>query len=236
MTPAIDLDHTAFAVDDALAWARRLRRDLGALPIAGDVLPEFRWLQLYVGSPDAGARIELLDPTGDGFLTRFLDRRGPGPHHITFNVPDLRESVAQARERGATVVGGDYSNPSWFEAFLMPDDKHGVVLQLAQTDVEHPPPAEPDWCRPLWEIDPAGVATLGATHLASTDLDHSRDLFGGLLQATVSDTAYGLELSWPSGSIRVSASARPGVTGMTLRGGPAEGIAIGPARLRGEGA
>jgi hypothetical protein len=91
VTETIDLDHTSFAVDDALAWARRLRRDLGATPIAGEVLPAFRYVLLYVGTVTSGARIELLDPVGDGFLTRFLERHGTGPHHLTFTVPDLRE-------------------------------------------------------------------------------------------------------------------------------------------------
>ncbi|MEU4224098.1 hypothetical protein AB0F17_07380 [Nonomuraea sp. NPDC026600] len=40
-----------------------------------------------------------------------------------------------------------------------------------------------------------------------------------------------MDLSWPNGSVRVHTSDRPGVTGMSLRGGPAGGIAIGPARL-----
>ena len=46
---APDLDHTSFAVHDALAWARRLRRELGATPIAGETLTEFRYVLLHVG-------------------------------------------------------------------------------------------------------------------------------------------------------------------------------------------
>lgn len=38
MTDHVELDHTSFAVADALGWARRLRSGLGALPIAGDSL------------------------------------------------------------------------------------------------------------------------------------------------------------------------------------------------------
>jgi catechol 2,3-dioxygenase-like lactoylglutathione lyase family enzyme len=250
VTASIDLDHTSFAVDDALDWARRLRRDLGAVPIAGEVLPEFRYLQLYVGTADAGARIELLDPVGGGFLTRFLERRGAGPHHITFQVPDLRDAVAAARELGATVVGEEYSNPSWSEAFLMPDAIHGVVIQLAQTDFVYPTPAEllaaprevdvfpssygaadPHWWEPLWDTAPRATAILGPTHLVSTDLEHTRALFAGLLGARVTEGPDHLELSWPSGSIRAHAGHRPGVLGMDLRHGPGGGLRIGGARL-----
>ncbi len=114
-----------------MAWARRLRRELGAAPIFGEQLAEFRYLLLHVGTADDGARLELLEPRSEGFLTRCLDARGEGPHHLTFVVPDLRTPVVRAGAR----------------------------------------------------------------------------------------------------SVRVRSSDRPGVTGMTLRGGPAGGIAIGPARL-----
>jgi catechol 2,3-dioxygenase-like lactoylglutathione lyase family enzyme len=179
VTGSIDLDHTSFAVDDALARARRLRRDLGAVPIAGEVLPEFRYLLLYVGTATSGARIELLDPAGDGFLSRFLASRGPGPHHLTFTVPDLHTAVAGARELGAGVVGEDYRHAPWREAFLVPDDRHGVVVQLAQTDLAYPSPdellatvqrdtaafpsssgaVEPHWWAPVWDTEPVGAAS-----------------------------------------------------------------------------
>lgn len=96
-----DLDHTSFAVHDAMDWARQLRREVGAVPIIGEALAEFRYLLLYVGTPDEGARLELLEPTGPGFLTRFLAASGEGPHHITFTVPDLRESVIRVGHSGS---------------------------------------------------------------------------------------------------------------------------------------
>lgn len=251
MTAAIDLDHTSFAVDDALAWARRLRRECGATPIAGEVLAEFRYLQLHVGTAEGGARLELLEPVVDGFLTRFLERHGTGPHHLTFTVPDLRASVAEARELGATVVGEDYRHPSWQEAFLVPDTAHGVVIQLAQTDLVYPTPSQllanpsrdthifpssygasdPLWWATLWDTEPVGSATLGATRLASTDLDRARAVFCGLLRAHLTEGADSLTLTWPSGSIRVHRADRPGVVGMDLVGGPTGGVRIGEAVL-----
>ena len=251
MTVPIDLDHTSFAVDDALAWARQLRRECGATPVAGEALAEFRYLLLYVGTADTGARLELLEPAGAGFLTRFLERHGTGPHHLTFTVPDLPAAVARARELGATVVGEDYRHPSWQEAFLVPDAAHGVVIQLAQTDLVYPSPAEllasrardthvfpasygasdPLWWAALWDTEPVGSATLGVTRLASTDLDRSRAIFGGLLGASVTEEADSLTLTWPSGSIHVHRAERPGVVGMDLAGGPTGGVRIGDAVL-----
>ncbi|WP_311922770.1 VOC family protein [Microbispora sp. H10836] len=247
----VTLDHTSFAVHDAMGWARRLRRELGATPIFGERLAEFGYLLLHVGTADEGARLELLEPRDEGFLTRFLDARGEGPHHITFVVPDLRTTVLRARALGLTVVGEDYDHPPWREAFIAPDRRHGVVIQLAQSDRSYPPAGrllssrtrvvedfpssrgatEPLWWTGLWETAPGPVARLGTTHLASTDLEFSRLVFGELLEARVAGDDSELDLSWPGGSVRVHASDRAGVTGMSLRGGPAGGIAIGPARL-----
>lgn len=234
-----------------MSWARRLRRELGATPIFGERLPQFGYLLLHVGTADDGARLELLEPRDEGFLTRFLDTRGEGPHHITFVVPDLRATVARARALGLTIVGEDYDHPPWREAFIAPDAKHGVVIQLAQSDRSYPPvdrllsspdrdvdsfpgsrgATEPLWWTPLWETAPGAVARLGTTHLGSTDLEFSRLVFGELLEARVTEDDSALDLSWPGGSVRVHAADRPGVTGMTLRGGPAGGITIGRARL-----
>lgn len=232
-------------------WAQRLRRELGATPVFGERLPEFGYLLLHVGTADDGARLELLEPRGPGFLTRFLDARGEGPHHITFVVPDLRATVAHARELGLTVVGEDYDHPPWREAFLAPDSRQGVVIQLAQTDRPSPPieellstrtrdlaslassrgATEPLWWTQLWETAAGAVARLGTTHLASTDLAFSRLVFCDLLGARVAGNDTALDMSWPGGSVRVHAADHPGVTGMSLRGGPADGIAIGSARL-----
>lgn len=141
-TAGADLGHTSFAVADALAWARRLRQELGAVPIAGEALPEFRYLLLYVGTADAGARIELLEPTGDGFLARFLAVHGEGPHHLTFAVPDLAAAVRHVRLLGLRVTGENYGHAPWREAFIVPDTIHGTVIQLAQSDLVYPAPDE----------------------------------------------------------------------------------------------
>lgn len=225
----VDLDHTAYAVRDALAWARRLRSELGAVPVVGETLPEFRYLQLRVGDDEGGATLELLEPAGPGFLARFLERHGEGPHHLTFTVPDLREAVGRVRDLGLKVVGESYGDPVWQEAFVVPDSVHATVVQLAQTEGDLPD--EPGWWAPATDAPLGAPARLGATHLGSTDLAATQRLFGEALGAGVEPTAEGLVLRWPSGSVVVRRSDRPGVTGMELVGGPPGGVAIGAARI-----
>lgn len=251
MRAIVDLDHTSFAVRDELAWASRLRRELGAVPIAGESLPDFRYLLLYVGTAAEGARLELLGSNQDGFLSRFLSRQGEGPHHLTFTVDDLAAVVSRVRALGLTVTGESYGHASWREAFIAPDALHATVIQLAQTDLPYPAPAEllatrvrdhrafpstqgatdPTWWTPVWDAEPESSARLGATHLGSSDLFTSRRLFEDVLAAEVEDVDGALRFRWKSGAVLVHPSSQPGITGMSLDGGPAGGVRIGDALL-----
>lgn len=251
MTTATDLDHVSFAVSDARAWARRLRRELGATPIFGEALAEFRYLLLYIGNARRGARIELLEPAGPGFLDRFLAKHGESPHHITFAVADLADAVRRVRLLGLTVVGENYDHDPWREAFIAPDGAHGTVIQLAQSDRSYPSPAQllrsterdlatfptsagatdQTWWTSVWDTEPQHFGILGPAHLHTTDPDLSRRLFCDVLGAQVAEDDTALRVSWPSGSLLVTAADEPGVVGMSLEGGPAEGMRIGPAEL-----
>ena len=136
-----ELDHTALAVRD-LGAALRLYRDLlGGVPHQYEEQPQrgFRWLTLRYPS---GSQLELIAPMGEqGFLQRFLEKRGEGIHHLTFIVDDLRRAVEQARAAGLRVVDEDYSNPAWQEAFISPLSANGTIVQLAQSSLS---PAERD--------------------------------------------------------------------------------------------
>ncbi|MCP3987499.1 MAG: hypothetical protein GY724_00355, partial [Actinomycetia bacterium] len=86
-----------------------------------------------VGFED-GAKLELLEPIDDDgseFIRRYLDRNGPGPHHITFKVSDFDHALDAVGAAGYDVVSVNRSDPDWHEAFLHPKQSHGIVIQLA---------------------------------------------------------------------------------------------------------
>lgn len=235
MTSGVDFDHTSFAVHDLMESAHELRRRLGAAPVQGEAGELFRYLSLRVGPDGTEANLELIDPIGDdGFLSRFLATRGEGPHHVTFTVPDLRAMVQDVRTLGLIVVGENYDDPVWQEAFLMPNAVHGTVIQLAQTDKIYlgVDSADPEhWWSPLWQTTPESSATLGATHLASTDPSLSDGLFADVLGGEAADTGDGVLYTWPNGSLHVHESGEPGLVSIDLVDGPVGGITIGPLRL-----
>ncbi len=126
-------DHVAVAVGDlpgALALVDLLQ---GEFRSGGISRRGFCWAQFHL--PGAG-KLELLQPVdgddGEHFLVRFLRRRGPGVHHLTFKVGDVATAAARAEEMGYDVWGLDTSRNRWKEAFVHPRSAHGVLIQFAE--------------------------------------------------------------------------------------------------------
>ncbi len=129
------LDHTAIAVHDIQAALPLYRDLLGGAPSGYERISSkgFAWMSLRYPN---GSQVELLAPTGPGFLQTFLAKHGEGVHHMTFIVHDLRAAVARAKATGLRIVDEDYHEPRWQEAFISPRSAFGTIVQLAQTNLD----------------------------------------------------------------------------------------------------
>lgn len=128
----LKVDHVAIATWDLTSAASLWTDVLGARFVDGgdELNAGFRWLQFEL----PGGKIELLEPLSkDGFLYRFLTRRGEGLHHITLYVSDLASDIDKLRAVGYEPVDVNIEHAFWKEAFLHPRDTSGVLIQLAQT-------------------------------------------------------------------------------------------------------
>jgi methylmalonyl-CoA/ethylmalonyl-CoA epimerase len=126
------LDHVAIAVRDIRA-SMRLYSDILSAPFmfAGDAHKQgFRWAQFRL---PGGGKFELVTPLGEGFVSRFLDRRGEGVHHVTMKVPDIGRAIEHLTENGIPLFSVSTDNEQWKEAFVHPSDANGVLLQFAQS-------------------------------------------------------------------------------------------------------
>jgi methylmalonyl-CoA/ethylmalonyl-CoA epimerase len=78
-------------------------------------------------------RVELLEPLGDDTpVGRFLAKRGPGMHHVAYEVGDLRATLAELAEAGADLID-DAPREGLFGlevAFVHPDSVHGVLSEV----------------------------------------------------------------------------------------------------------
>src|SRR3990172_2857658 len=138
MTDRIVFDHIAVATERLANAPPILTGLLGGRPLFQMDSKNFRFGHWRFKD---GGRIEILEPAGtDGFLHRFLAKHGPGIHHLTFKVPNLRLACDRAEAHGYAIVGYNDSDPRWQEAFLHPKEALGLVVQLAHQAQEIKPP------------------------------------------------------------------------------------------------
>lgn len=126
------LDHVAIAVNAIKPALRLFRNALGGeYLMGGDESGSWRWFQLkYPG----GGKIELLEPIApDGFISRFLERRGEGMHHITFKTDDIVAAIEKIKALGFELVDVNIDHPNWKEAFFRPAGAHGTLIQVAES-------------------------------------------------------------------------------------------------------
>jgi methylmalonyl-CoA/ethylmalonyl-CoA epimerase len=79
--------------------------------------------------------IELLEPLSPGSpVGRFLEKRGPGIHHIAISVPDIRATLAQLKEKGTRLIDETprLGAGGCQVAFVHPSSANGVLLELVQ--------------------------------------------------------------------------------------------------------
>jgi methylmalonyl-CoA/ethylmalonyl-CoA epimerase len=78
-------------------------------------------------------RVELLAPTGpDTPVGRFLERRGPGMHHIAYEVSDVAAALGELRAAGAELIDGRPREGLFGleVAFVHPSSVHGVLTEV----------------------------------------------------------------------------------------------------------
>jgi methylmalonyl-CoA/ethylmalonyl-CoA epimerase len=144
--PKLQLDHVAVALNSIEPAVRLYRDGLGGeYLMGGDRAETWKWVQFRW---PGGGKVELLEPKAEGFLSRFLDKRGEGLHHVTFKTDDIHAAIAQVEAQGYELVDVDLEGPNWKEAFLRPSKAHGTLIQVAQSAVtddvvaEHAKPLE----------------------------------------------------------------------------------------------
>jgi Glyoxalase-like domain len=216
------LDHVAHAVPRWQDVWERYAVDLGASWSSGGLATGFAPGQVEFANQ---ARLELLMPNDTGsndFLARFLARNGPGPHHLTFKVPDLEAAIEQSRRAGYEPIGIDLSDQEWMEAFIHPKQATGVVVQMAQAPNPWtgPPPDDFPTARRQHRdgSGPTRPAALRWVTHAVAELEVATPLFVQLLGAEVTgegslpDQRW-MELTWggPMG-LRLAAPVGPSAT------------------------
>ncbi len=89
--------------------------------------------------PVGESNVELLKPTAaDSGVARFLEKRGPGIHHLCFEVDDIEATLAQLRDRNVQLINEQPQEGHGGRkyAFVHPKSTGGVLVELYQLSGE----------------------------------------------------------------------------------------------------
>ena len=83
--------------------------------------------------PLGESEIELVEPTSDNSgVARYLKKRGPGMHHVCFEVEDIRDSLQQLNSKGFRLINDtpQVSDDGRKYLFVHPESTNGVLVEL----------------------------------------------------------------------------------------------------------
>lgn len=126
------LEHVGVACK-SIAEARRFYEDALGLTLSGEEVLADRGLK--VAFFDAGGvKIELLEGLGEDPISKFIEKRGPGIHHLCFEVDDVEGAAASLKADGYEfVTEAPYEGaPGSRVIFMKPSSAFGVLIELLQ--------------------------------------------------------------------------------------------------------
>lgn len=127
------INHVALIVEDVNAALLFWQNILGIDPSHISEVPAEAARVAFL--PVGESEIELVQPvTPDSGLHRFLEKRGPGMHHLCLEVTGLPELLRQLKAKGIQLIDEEpkTSGDGRLYAFVHPKSTHGVLVELYQ--------------------------------------------------------------------------------------------------------
>jgi methylmalonyl-CoA/ethylmalonyl-CoA epimerase len=127
------LSHIGIAVENLEEAVKAFSTVMGADPDGSEEIPDQEVKAAIFSAGDS--RVELLEGTSpDSPITKFMEKRGPGIHHLAIQVEDLKSELARLKEAGFRLIdeiprvgaGGNLI------AFIHPKATAGILIELQQ--------------------------------------------------------------------------------------------------------
>lgn len=127
------IDHIGIAVE-RLDQAMGFYRDTLGVPFAEiEEVPD-QMVRTAIFQTGEG-RIELLEPTSpESPIAKFLEKRGPGIHHVALRVTDVASKLQELEAAGVQLIDREprLGAGNHLIAFIHPKSTGGVLLELCQ--------------------------------------------------------------------------------------------------------
>jgi methylmalonyl-CoA/ethylmalonyl-CoA epimerase len=134
----VALDHVAIAVPDLEKAISRFMNDFGLTYKGTEDVEAAKTSTAFFPLPETS--IELVHPlNGEGPIAGFLEKKGPGLHHLCFRSDDIDADVAMLKEKGYQFLS-DAPSPGAHNSmviFIHPKSCDGVLIELNQPAADH---------------------------------------------------------------------------------------------------
>jgi methylmalonyl-CoA epimerase len=127
------LDHVGIAVSDLQPSLAFFRDVLGLHVEVTEEIPSQKVRATFLNT--GHSTLEVLEATApDSPIAKYLDKRGPGLHHVALRVEDIDAALAHLKGRGVRLID-ERARPGAegaMVAFIHPSAAHGVLVELKQ--------------------------------------------------------------------------------------------------------
>ena len=131
MSKVLRIDHVAMVVDDLEETLAFWREGLGLELSQVEEVPAEHSRVAFL--PVGGSEVELVLPTSDDSgLRRYLEKRGPGMHHLCLEVDDIEGMLKHLKALGVQLIHESPVDGSGGRryAFIHPKSANGVMVEL----------------------------------------------------------------------------------------------------------
>jgi len=131
MTSVKRINHIAIVVDEIEDALHFWRDTLGLKVARVEEIPEQDSVVTFL--PVGDMEIELVQPTSEeSGIARYLNKHGPGIHHICFEVDDIEASLESLKASGVRLIDSEPAVGTSGKrfAFIHPESTHGVLIEL----------------------------------------------------------------------------------------------------------
>lgn len=133
------IDHVAIVVENIEEALTFWHEALGLSLAHVEEVPDQESVVAFL--PTGDSEVELVRPTTeDSGIARFLAKRGPGVHHICFEVDDIEEVLRELEARGLKLINEEpvIGTGGKRIAFIHPESTHGVLVELYEISEREP--------------------------------------------------------------------------------------------------
>jgi methylmalonyl-CoA/ethylmalonyl-CoA epimerase len=134
MLRIIKIDHVAICVPDTDAAIAKYKEVLGLEPEVREVVASQKTEATLL--PIGATSLELISPKGNEGLERFLEKRGPGLHHIAIEVEGIESALLTLKALGVPLIDEVPRKGARGHkvAFVHPKATGGVLIELVEPD------------------------------------------------------------------------------------------------------